>query len=162
LPTWLFAELQAADLTEAEGPWPSWARTSSPIDWPTLVAAHPDEIGVDEDSLLRNTGRRSAEVAECWRWLVTNNVPAGFDVELLVDVDEKPGAIEVFLYELVAHANSDHHPRITRHVSLPESSVDQCTCGPNHADRRPKWIAPFIKGPEGAPLKKDRVHVWRR
>jgi len=38
----------------------------------------------------------------------------------------------------------------------------QQACGPNHADRRPKWIAPFIKGPEGAPLKKDRVHVWRR
>jgi hypothetical protein len=38
----------------------------------------------------------------------------------------------------------------------------QQACGPNHADRRPKWIAPYVKGPEGAPLKKDRVHVWRR
>lgn len=38
----------------------------------------------------------------------------------------------------------------------------QQACGPNHADRRPKWIAPYIKGPEEAPLKTDRVHVWRR
>ncbi|KMO74516.1 hypothetical protein MCHLDSM_03727 [Mycolicibacterium chlorophenolicum] len=38
----------------------------------------------------------------------------------------------------------------------------QQACGPNHADRRPKWIAPYVKGPEGAPLKTDRVHVWRR
>ncbi|WP_342314781.1 hypothetical protein [Mycobacterium avium] len=38
----------------------------------------------------------------------------------------------------------------------------QQACGPNHADRRPKWIAPYVKGPEGAPLTKDRVHVWRR
>ena len=38
----------------------------------------------------------------------------------------------------------------------------QQACGPNHADRRPKWIAPYIKGPDDAPLKKDRVHVWRR
>lgn len=38
----------------------------------------------------------------------------------------------------------------------------QQACGPNHADRRPKWIAPYVKGPEDAPLKTDRVHVWRR
>jgi hypothetical protein len=38
----------------------------------------------------------------------------------------------------------------------------QQACGPNHADRRPKWIAPYVKGPEGSPLMKDRVHVWRR
>jgi hypothetical protein len=38
----------------------------------------------------------------------------------------------------------------------------QQACGPNHADRRPKWIAPYVKGPEGTPLTKDRVHVWRR
>lgn len=38
----------------------------------------------------------------------------------------------------------------------------QQACGPNHADRRPKWIAPYVKGPEGAPMTKDRVHVWRR
>lgn len=38
----------------------------------------------------------------------------------------------------------------------------QQACGPNHADRRPKWIAPYVKGPDGAPLKTDRVHVWRR
>ncbi|MDZ4269517.1 MAG: hypothetical protein U1D00_28200 [Mycobacterium sp.] len=38
----------------------------------------------------------------------------------------------------------------------------QQACGPNHADRRPKWIAPYVKGPEDAPMKTDRVHVWRR
>lgn len=38
----------------------------------------------------------------------------------------------------------------------------QQACGPNHADRRPKWIAPYVKGPDGAPLKKDRVYLWRR
>jgi hypothetical protein len=38
----------------------------------------------------------------------------------------------------------------------------QQACGPDRADRRPKWIAPYVKGPEGAPITTDRVHVWRR
>lgn len=52
-----------------------------------------------------------------------------------------------------------------RHVTvtaLCKGHWRQQACGPNHADRRPKWIAPYVKGPEGAPLKKDRVHVWRK
>jgi len=39
----------------------------------------------------------------------------------------------------------------------------QQACGPNRSQRRPKFIAPYVKGPAGAPLvQKDRVHVWRR
>ena len=34
--------------------------------------------------------------------------------------------------------------------------------GPGRQFRRPTYIAPHVKGPEGAPLKTDRVHVWRR
>lgn len=38
----------------------------------------------------------------------------------------------------------------------------QQACGPNHSERRPKWIAPYIKGPQDKPLVNDRVNVWRR
>lgn len=38
----------------------------------------------------------------------------------------------------------------------------QQACGPNHSERRPKWIAPYIKGPQGKPLVSERVNVWRR
>lgn len=40
----------------------------------------------------------------------------------------------------------------------------QQACGPEHSQRKPVWIAPHIKGPEGLPLDEDkpRVHVWRR
>ncbi|EHB48720.1 hypothetical protein MycrhDRAFT_5561 [Mycolicibacterium rhodesiae JS60] len=38
----------------------------------------------------------------------------------------------------------------------------QQVCGPNNTQRRPTWIAPYVKGPDGAPLTADRVHVWRR
>ncbi|MGW0039812.1 hypothetical protein [Gordonia sp. NPDC003376] len=39
----------------------------------------------------------------------------------------------------------------------------QQACGPERSQRRPTWIAPHIKGPEGAPMdERPRVHVWRR
>lgn len=38
----------------------------------------------------------------------------------------------------------------------------QQACGPNHSERRPKWIAPYIKGPQDKPLTSERVNVWRR
>jgi hypothetical protein len=39
----------------------------------------------------------------------------------------------------------------------------QQACGPRNSQRKPKWIAPYVKGPEAAPLAKtDRVHVLRR
>ena len=35
-------------------------------------------------------------------------------------------------------------------------------CGPNHGERRRKWIAPYVKGPRDKPLVvKDTVRVWR-
>lgn len=38
----------------------------------------------------------------------------------------------------------------------------QQACGAGLAQRRPTWIAPYVKGPVGAPLVSDRVFVWRR
>ena len=36
-------------------------------------------------------------------------------------------------------------------------------CGPGHSERRLRWVAPFVKGPEGAPLvERETVRVWRR
>lgn len=38
----------------------------------------------------------------------------------------------------------------------------QQACGPGRKFRRPVYVAPHIRGPEGAPLKTERVNVWRR
>jgi hypothetical protein len=38
----------------------------------------------------------------------------------------------------------------------------QQACGPNLAQRRPTWVAPYVKGPPNAPLTTDKVYVWRR
>lgn len=39
----------------------------------------------------------------------------------------------------------------------------QQACGPGRKLRRPVYVVPYIKGPDGADLvETDRVHVWRR
>lgn len=38
----------------------------------------------------------------------------------------------------------------------------QQACGPNRSQRKPIYVAPYIKGPEDKPLSGDRVNVWRR
>ena len=38
----------------------------------------------------------------------------------------------------------------------------QQACGPNHSQRKPIYVAPYIKGPEDKPLSSERVNVWRR
>lgn len=38
----------------------------------------------------------------------------------------------------------------------------QQACGPNHSQRKPIFVAPYIKGPQDKPLTTDRVTVWRR
>lgn len=43
-----------------------------------------------------------------------------------------------------------------------EAHWRQQAVGPGRAYRKPILILPHIKGPEGAPLTNDRVHVWRR
>jgi hypothetical protein len=36
----------------------------------------------------------------------------------------------------------------------------QQACGPAHAERRPLWVLPHVKGPEGKPLKVPRATVF--
>ena len=39
----------------------------------------------------------------------------------------------------------------------------QQACGPGRTQRKPIWVSPYVKGPEGSPLvAKERVNVLRR
>ena len=59
--------------------------------------------------------------------------------------------------------DSEHAGRDYRHRWWVDGHWRQQACGPEHSQRKPVWIAPHIKGPEGQPLTdKERVHVWRR
>ncbi|WP_280404946.1 hypothetical protein [Nocardia brasiliensis] len=46
-------------------------------------------------------------------------------------------------------------------VGKPHGFWRQQACGPGHSQRKPKWIAPFIKGPDDKPVVAERVHLLR-
>lgn len=131
IPDWLHSALSQAELAEAEGPWPGWARCWSGVDWPQLITAHPDSIGVDEYSLTHNnTGITWATVSEFWNVLRARNIPAALDVELSINVHDAPGRTELFLYSLVAHIDSSQLTDITDLGLLPEPEIaTDCSCG---------------------------------
>jgi len=60
-------------------------------------------------------------------------------------------------------SDTDHAGRDWHHQWVVRGHWRQQRCGPEGRDRRPTWVAPYVKGPEGAPLL-DRpvVKVWRR
>ena len=53
--------------------------------------------------------------------------------------------------------------RHLKHRHVVRGHWRQQPCGPEHSQRRPTWIHPFVKGPDGAPfVRSDVVRVWRR
>ncbi|MFV8161390.1 hypothetical protein ACNQVK_04615 [Mycobacterium sp. 134] len=129
VPCWLRTALADAELTQAEGPWPGWARCWSGVDWPGLVAEHPDDIGVDEYSLTSNTGVDWSTLAAFWQWLLGRSIEASLDVELGVDVDDAPGRVELFLYALEAHVGSAQVSQVTSRSPWPDPDFSACSCG---------------------------------
>ncbi|WP_075734819.1 hypothetical protein [Corynebacterium phocae] len=55
-----------------------------------------------------------------------------------------------------------HEGREYQHRWLVRGHWRQQRVGPGRKFRRPTYVAPHIKGPEGAPLKTERVNIWRR
>lgn len=87
LPSWLHAALRDAVLTGPEGPWPNWARTSHPVDWPTLVDRHPDTLVPDHDMLEHNQGATWSAIVEAFTLLRSVDPNAAVDVFLWVSTD---------------------------------------------------------------------------
>ena len=57
----------------------------------------------------------------------------------------------------------DESGRVYRHRWVVRGHWRQQAFGPDRSQRKPLFIAPYIKGPAGAPLlATEHVHVWRR
>ncbi|TXI53501.1 hypothetical protein [Mycolicibacterium mageritense] len=84
LPSWLQVVLKGAVFTAPEGPWPNWGRTDYPIDWPTLISAHPDVLMWDRELLECNQGATADSIAEAVTLLRTADPRLRVDVCLWV------------------------------------------------------------------------------
>lgn len=80
---------------------------------------------------------------------------------------ELPTAVTIVELRRLQAPPAEHDPGATgrayTHRWLVRGHWRQQACGPGHVERRPAWIAPYLKGPDGAPLiEREQVMVWRR
>lgn len=78
-----------------------------------------------------------------------------------------PTDVRVVDLRRTANPTDDSEPepsgRHLTHRHLVRGHWRQQACGPARSQRRPTWIAPYIQGPDSAPLsEREQVMVWRR
>lgn len=86
LPQWLHRALSGAVFTDPEGPWPEWGRTTTPIDWPALIAQHPDFLAPDADCFAPHSATWEA-ITDAFTRARTADEFAALDVILWVSPD---------------------------------------------------------------------------
>jgi hypothetical protein len=67
VPAWLHDALAGAVLTAPEGGWPNWGRTHHCVDWPALIAAHPETLVPDFMTLEYNHGATWKSIAAAFQ-----------------------------------------------------------------------------------------------
>lgn len=73
--------------------------------------------------------------------------------------------VQVIELRRLAHKHSEEKGHTTREYHtrwMVRGHWRQQRVGPGRRYVRPVYVAPYIKGPEDAPLKTDRVNAWRR
>lgn len=84
LPAWLHTALAGARFTPPEGPWPNFARTASPVNWPALIQDHTDWLVPDHDMLEGNYGARWPGITASYALLAEQGHHPTLDVALWV------------------------------------------------------------------------------
>jgi|GEM_PF-1525894 len=77
----------------------------------------------------------------------------------------KTSLVQVIELRRLAHKHSEEKGHTTREYHtrwMVRGHWRQQRVGPGRKYVRPVYVAPYIKGPEDAPLKTDRVNAWRR
>lgn len=136
---------------------------------PLSVTEDPDQLAQDEEGVLQILGALWLLMGEervCETTTLTTRArrPAriasggsagGGDFESVVVVDLHPRSVPA--QRDVAEGGD----RIYRRRWWVEGHWRQQACGPNRSERRPMWIAPYVKGPEGAPFTAKPEYVYR-
>ncbi|GAB4590006.1 hypothetical protein [Nocardia sp. IFM 10818] len=87
LPPYLLTALADAEFTGPEGPWPQFARTRAPLDWPSLIENHPGDLVADQTMLAANQGATWASIIEAYRVLQHRGGAPRLEVCLAVEPD---------------------------------------------------------------------------
>ena len=111
-------------------------------------------------------------VASIWTMMMTPTVAQRRSLDARTgsaSTRQTPRSSDVSIIDLrpLRHVEVDHDEATGRKLAVRHLVRGHWTNqphGPQRSQRRLQWIAPYIKGPSGAPLKtsEDRVMVWRR
>jgi hypothetical protein len=100
LPPELRTALGGVEAAAPDTSWPHWATVLDPVDWPALIAAHPDVVTVTADELAANGGASwEAITRACALIEAAGLAPA---VQGLLEVDTA-ARITLFPVAVVAH-----------------------------------------------------------
>ena len=100
LPSWLMDAVRGVPNHGIEAGWPQFARYWDPVNWPALIAEHPEEIDWERPE-------NTALYKDLWDWGVKENMAPHFDVALFIHKDAK---IEVAAWTFVLGGTNE--PRI--------------------------------------------------
>ena len=89
MPDPLAQALSGVPLELPEGPWPDWARTEHPIDWPTLIDGDPEYLTWNDAMLEANMGAGADGIAATYRLLAARGLRPRIDVCLWVEPDAR-------------------------------------------------------------------------
>ncbi|WP_416567326.1 hypothetical protein [Nocardia testacea] len=111
MPGPLATALAGVPLELPEGPWPNWARTDHPIDWPALITADPEHLTWSHEMLAANMGASGDGVAAAYRLLDAYELDPRIDAILWLEVDGRFSVEPAGLF-----ADSAIDPALTRQV----------------------------------------------
>ncbi|PYE12021.1 hypothetical protein DFR67_12629 [Williamsia limnetica] len=101
VPQWMHTALAGVVFSAPEGPWPNWGRTDAPIDWPALIAAHPDGLDVDPGVTDDLHGASWTSIVEAFALARSTDPQAALDVCLWVDTDSTVLVEPAYLHHCV-------------------------------------------------------------
>jgi len=142
----------------------------------SIRIANPDQPRTAEQDIAGTTEEEPAPelsiLASAWLLMGQPKVATVEQRSSVFPTGTKPQAepdpVTVSIVDLrrVEHGEAEGRERTARRTYHRRWWVDghwrQQACGPGRAHRRPVWIAPYVKGPDDAPLMQDKVRVWRR
>lgn len=161
------------------------AKTSSPLWEAHTIMINPDVPRTEEANSAESAYPFVSAVGAAWLLMAQANVAETRTIGLTPPPRPQPEPIDhakadlpdrapmgrpstVTIVDLRARAATPDRPaesgRTYTHRFPVSGHWRQQACGPNHSQRKPRYIGDYIKGPQGTPLiaPKTRVHVLRK
>lgn len=102
LPSWFMDAIRGVSNRGLEAGWPQFARYWDPVDWPALIAAHPEDIVWEKPE-------HADMYTELWNWGIQKGLDPRLDVALFISADAKI-EVDTWGFSLGGHGQGEPGP----------------------------------------------------